>query len=165
MLDGGPSCAVLRLIARPHLERGGFHLDRFDAYLDDELITTSRQPLLDGARALLARGFDPDALLTMRHAGRDYDSFRPQAIGELAKWTITERDRKGLRRERWRSPKRTPSSTRDGVATGRGRLAEGKDASPGPTPFSVAARGSEDGMVADGAARIGAAPVEEAVVR
>jgi hypothetical protein len=69
--------AVLRLIVCPHLERGGFHVDRFDAYLDGELIVTSRQPLLDGARRLLQRGFDPEALLTMRMHNRPYDSFPP----------------------------------------------------------------------------------------
>ena len=68
MLDSGTCHAPLRLIAHPHLERGGYHLDRFDACLDGELITTSRQPLLDGARALLARGFDPDVMLTIRLA-------------------------------------------------------------------------------------------------
>lgn len=101
MLDRGPPCAVLRLITHPHIERGGFHLDRFDAYLDDALITTSRQPLLDGARVLLAPGVDPNAMLTMRHANRDYDSFEPQAIGEWAQWTVMESDRRGLQRKRW----------------------------------------------------------------
>lgn len=93
--------AVLHLIVRPHLERGGFHIDRFDAYLEDELIVTSRQPLLDGARRLLGRGFDPEAPLTMRMHDRPYDSFRPKPIREWAKWTIKELDRRGLRRQRW----------------------------------------------------------------
>jgi hypothetical protein len=93
--------AVLRLIVCPHLERGGFHIDRFDAYLDGELIVTSRQPLLHGARRLLERGFDPEALLTMRMHDRPYDSFHPKPIREWAKWTIKELDRRGLRRQRW----------------------------------------------------------------
>ena len=117
MLDSGTSSAPLRLIAHPHLERGGYHLDRFDACLDGELITTSRQPLLDGARALLARGFDPDAMLTIRLASSAADSFRPKPIREWARWTITERDRDGLRRERWRSPGNAASSTRDAHQT------------------------------------------------
>jgi hypothetical protein len=93
--------AVVRLTVRPHLERGGFHLDRFDAYLDGELIVTSRQPLLDGARRLLERGFDPEALLTMQMHDRPYDSFQPKPMRELAEWTIKELDRRGLRRQRW----------------------------------------------------------------
>jgi hypothetical protein len=68
---------VITLIVRPHRERGGYHLDRFDAYHGDKLLVVSRQPLYDGARALLDLGADPDALLTIRHAGKDYDSFVP----------------------------------------------------------------------------------------
>jgi hypothetical protein len=60
---------------------------RFDAYLDGQLICTSRQPLLDGARELLRRGCDPAALLTTRHEGKPYDNFVPAPIGELAKLT------------------------------------------------------------------------------
>ena len=50
----------LTLILRPHIEhRNGwrFHLDRFDAYLNGELILTSRQPWYDAARELLRRGY------------------------------------------------------------------------------------------------------------
>jgi hypothetical protein len=36
----------------------------------------------------------PETLLTIRHNGRDYDSFEPAPIGELAKWTIKERKRR-----------------------------------------------------------------------
>lgn len=94
--------AVLRLIVRPHPERGGFHINRFAGYLDGELIVASRQPLLDGARRLLERGFDPEALLAIRMHDRPYDSFHPRPIGEWAKWTIAELDCRGLRRKRWR---------------------------------------------------------------
>jgi hypothetical protein len=110
LVSSSPS-PVLRLIVRPHLERGGFHLDRFDAYLDDELMAISRQPLLDGARALLARGFDPHAMLTMRLASSAADSFRPKPIREWAKWTIAERDRGGLQRERWKPLRSAVSSS------------------------------------------------------
>jgi hypothetical protein len=123
-----PGGGALRLIAHPHLERGGFHLDRFDAFLDGELIVTSRQPLLNGARALLARGFDPDAMLTMRHAGRAYDSFHPKPLREWARWTITERDRRGLQRIGWRPF--ADASGSHAVASSRGEngLAEGEAA-------------------------------------
>jgi hypothetical protein len=77
------------------------HLDRFDGYLGDELIVTSRQPLHDGARELLKRGFAPDERMTIRHEGRDYDSFEPRPLDELAQWTITESDRAGLYRRTW----------------------------------------------------------------
>jgi hypothetical protein len=76
--------AVLRLILKPHIERSGVHLDRFDGYLGDELIVTSRQPLHDGARELLKRGFAPDERMTIRHEGRDYDSFEPRPLDELS---------------------------------------------------------------------------------
>jgi hypothetical protein len=66
---GSPSAALdvtdnrsdhLTLILRPHIEdRNGcrFHSDRFDVYVDGELILTSRQPWHDGARELLRRGY------------------------------------------------------------------------------------------------------------
>jgi hypothetical protein len=57
-----------------------------------------------GARALLALGYDPEETMTIRHAGKDYDSFIPMPIGALANWTMAERDRGGLKRECWRSP-------------------------------------------------------------
>jgi hypothetical protein len=38
----------ITLILHPHVEGEGYHLDRFDAYLNDQLIVTSRQPLYDG---------------------------------------------------------------------------------------------------------------------
>ena len=96
--------AALTLILRPHRERGGYHLDRFRAYLDGAHIITSRQPLYDGARELLKLGHSPDTLLTIRHVGKDHDSFVPQPIGWLALWTIADRDKDGLKRERWRYP-------------------------------------------------------------
>jgi hypothetical protein len=118
--------AVLRLIVRPHLERGGLHIDRFDGYLDGELIVTSRQPLLDGARRLLERGFDPEALLTMRMHDRPYDSFHPKPIGEWAKWTIAELDCRGLRRKRWRPLEDAVSSHPVDARSGGEGLAVGR---------------------------------------
>ena len=147
MLDSGTSHAPLRLIAHPHRERGGYHLDRFDACLGGELITTSRQPLLDGARALLARGFDPDAMLTIRLGSSAADSFRPKPIREWACWIITERDRDGLRRERWRSPGNAASSTRDAHQTATTpRRGENTSASLLP-PFLTAPCGKQNGGV------------------
>jgi hypothetical protein len=93
---------MIELTLRPHIERGGYHTERFDAYLGDELICTSRSGWHDPARALLARGYPPETLVRVQHAGREFDpTVVPRPIGELAKWTIKERDRGGLRKERW----------------------------------------------------------------
>jgi hypothetical protein len=94
----------LTLVLRPHIEeRGGrrFHLDRFDAYLDGELILTSRQPWHDGGRELLRRGHPGDTLLTIRHFGKDHDNSVPLEIWYLAQWSISDSDRGGLKRIRW----------------------------------------------------------------
>ena len=88
---------TLCLITSPHIEKS----DRFDAFLDGEFVVTSRQPRLDGARELLRRGYSPDTLMTTRAHDRGYDSFIPAPIGELARWTIVEEDKNGLRRRLW----------------------------------------------------------------
>lgn len=82
---------------------------RFEAWLGDELVVTSHQPLADGARALLARGYDPDDLLTMRHANRPYASFEPAPIGDWARVTY---DSVSAKRVRWK-----PMPDRDGSAS------------------------------------------------
>jgi hypothetical protein len=90
--------AEIRLVVSP--EAAG----RFTARLEStgELIVTStRQPLVDGARELLARGFDPATPLTMRAEGRSYDSFAPRPIRRWAKWTYTEGENTPLRCARW----------------------------------------------------------------
>jgi hypothetical protein len=90
---------TLRLIVRPDTLPGKF-IARFEG--PDELIVQgSRQPLVDGARVLLGRGFDSGVPLTMRHAGKDYDSFHPLPIGKWASWTYEERERDGFRCARW----------------------------------------------------------------
>jgi hypothetical protein len=94
----------LILLLKPHMERGGYHTERFDAYLGDELICTSRSGWHDPARALLARGYPPQTLLHVQHAGRPFDpTIVPQSIGELAKWEFIESDRDGIRKRPWRS--------------------------------------------------------------
>jgi hypothetical protein len=52
---------------------------RFAARLEStgDFVIRSHQPLVDGARELLARGYDPEVLLTMRHEGKAYGSFKP----------------------------------------------------------------------------------------
>ena len=99
---------VIRLLTRPHLQTSptgtpNIHIDKFEAWFDGELIVVSKQPRLDGARELLRRGHSPDTLMTTRAHDRGYDSFIPAPISEVAKWTVSERDKRGLCREQWRS--------------------------------------------------------------
>jgi hypothetical protein len=94
--------AVVTLTLRPHIERAGYHSERFDCYLGDTPIVTSRQPRHDAARELLARGFAPDTLLQVQHAGRAFDpTIVPKPIAELAEWTYVDSDRDGIRKVRW----------------------------------------------------------------
>jgi hypothetical protein len=60
----------------------------------------TRQPFYDAARALIELGYAPETVIVARHAGSDTVAMRG-TIGELAQWTIKERDRGGLRKERW----------------------------------------------------------------
>jgi hypothetical protein len=90
--------AAIRLVLSP--ETAG----RFSARLDsmgEVIVTGTRQPLVDGARMLLAQGYDPCALLTMRHEGKACESFQPLPIGKWAGWTYEESGTKPLRRVRW----------------------------------------------------------------
>lgn len=108
---------LITLLLRPKIEPGGFRLDRFEAYTEaGEYVTTSRRPLLDGARALLALGYDPATLLTVRHEGGP-SSFEPKPIGALAEWTVVERDKRGLQLDRWRPE---PGSRIPVLPTGKG---------------------------------------------
>jgi hypothetical protein len=103
---------TLFLALRPHIERGGYHTERFDAYLGDELICTHRSGWHAPARELLRRGHPPDALLHVQHAGRPFDpTIVPKPIGEIAKWQILERDRDGPCRERWHPEPDDPLAT------------------------------------------------------
>ena len=84
----------LRVI--PHGERGGYRLDRFDAYLGDELLVTSRQPYYAGARALIERGYDPDTMLRMHPDAKAYP------LSWWAQWMVEETNRDGLTRRKYR---------------------------------------------------------------
>jgi len=72
----------------------------FEARLDGRQLCISRQPLLDGASALLADGIDPETPIVTRHAGDDFDAMR-STIGEAAKWTVQENEKVGPRFVRW----------------------------------------------------------------
>ena len=144
--------AIITLVTKPHLQRRDagqlVHIDKFEAWLDGELIVTSKQPRLDAARELLRRGYLPDELMTTRAHDRGYDSFVPAPIGELAKWTIVEEDKRGLRRRFWQPhPNAVSRGSVDG-RTGRssgfgrnvhtpreaGRSRRGGERAPGGSP-------------------------------
>jgi len=63
----------------------------FDAHLEhhNSLLVTSRSPFLDSARHLVDAGFDPDAVLIMRHDGADHDALRAR-LGTAAGLTVEE---------------------------------------------------------------------------
>jgi hypothetical protein len=51
------------------------------------LVESSRQPLLDACRALIAEGADPNAWVIMRHQGSDVDALRSK-VGLAARLTV-----------------------------------------------------------------------------
>jgi hypothetical protein len=59
-------------------------------YIGDEFIVTSRQPFLDGARTLLARGYEPTTSYNMRHANSDALSFVTTTIGHAAALSVSD---------------------------------------------------------------------------
>ena len=63
---------------------------RFLGYVGDELIVTSRQPFLDGARTLLARGYDPTTPYNMRHANSATFSFVTTTIEHAAGLSVSD---------------------------------------------------------------------------
>jgi hypothetical protein len=63
---------------------------RFETRCAGQLIVAStREPLLDGSRALLAAGHDPDTIAVMRHAGSDVDALAAR-IGMAAQFYVEE---------------------------------------------------------------------------
>ena len=69
----------------------GSSSDHYAVYVGENrrlLLASSRQPLLDGARALLAEGCQPDTLLIMRRAD-GVDALRARA-GDAARLTVDE---------------------------------------------------------------------------
>lgn len=73
----------------------------FEGLVNGTVIVRSRQPIYDGARALLKLGHDPEELLRVRREGRDSDVIDPAPIGGLAKWTVSETDKGGMRLRLW----------------------------------------------------------------
>jgi hypothetical protein len=56
---------------------------------NEVLVKNSRQPFLDGARLLVERGYDPSALLVMKHLGSDIVALRAP-LGKASKLTVEE---------------------------------------------------------------------------
>ena len=79
----------ITLIIRPHYSpRTGKRVQgQFEARLDGKLICISHQPLLDGARVLLAENVDPATPIAMRHEGTAFDALR-STVGAAAKLTV-----------------------------------------------------------------------------
>ncbi len=92
---------TVRLILRPCSLTAAKHADKLDAYLDGHYIVTSREPLFDGARELLRRGYDPATLMTTRHDGKAFDNFEPLPLARLAGLTTRE-DSNGPRIVKWK---------------------------------------------------------------
>jgi hypothetical protein len=65
----------------------------FTASLDGMVLCCSRQPFVDSARVLIQSGWDPAAMLVMRHAGADHDALTAR-IGTAASLSISD-DRYG----------------------------------------------------------------------
>jgi hypothetical protein len=66
---------------------------RYMARLGERVICVStRQPLLDAARVLLAEGVAPEARIAMRHEGSPHVALS-STVGKAAKLTVVERDR------------------------------------------------------------------------
>ena len=91
--------AILALAAvGPHGERPP---GLYDAYLGTRLLAArTRQPFLDGARALVALGFDPGTTVVLKHIGSDTECLRAR-LGVAARLTVKERDRGRVTFEPW----------------------------------------------------------------
>jgi hypothetical protein len=82
---------------------------RFDAATLDgaPLLAGSRQPFLEAARVLLARGADPDTTLIMRHTGSATVALRGK-LGAVARLTVKEPDRGRMQFAAWEGPRAYP---------------------------------------------------------
>lgn len=96
-----PPRPSLLITFRPHIERSGCHVNRFDAFLGDDLVHTGAQILRPVARKLIERGYDPETLLTMQADGAERPSFQPRSLAAWAGEKLVEKDRGGFRVEKW----------------------------------------------------------------
>jgi hypothetical protein len=91
------------IIAALAFDRDGHRLPgRFDAVIDGKVIVpATRQPFLDGARALLAEGANPEATIVLKHAGSPTECLRAR-LGAAAKLTVEESNRGKPTFRRWK---------------------------------------------------------------
>jgi|SRR6516162_7613839 len=84
----------------PITSRPGYYTARADG----RLLCRSRQPLLDGARELLAAGYPTETTLVMKHAGSGVEALRT-TIGSAARLTVeTDEQGRPIFRQ-WRGPR------------------------------------------------------------
>lgn len=107
------------------------------------IVERTRQPLVEAARRLITMGFDPETPLTMRHAGKAFDSFRPQPIGEWAKWTYAEGEKTELRARRWEPFPGAGCRQKQGSAGTAGREV------PSPSPLRLVSRHPDSDKTGD----------------
>lgn len=74
---------------------------KFECWLDDGTIISPTKglasPAYDGARRLIAMGYDPAAMMTTKASTSEHDSWMPQAIANFAKLTVSEPDEGAIR--------------------------------------------------------------------
>lgn len=116
-----PTPHTVELILKPVAGRPG----RFDVVDNTgRTVTRSRQPTYAGARALLAEGMAPDTLLQVRHTGSPYIAMSGK-LADLARWSVSESDRSGLRRVEWQP---YPAASANGPAKASPELQDGRHA-------------------------------------
>lgn len=111
---------------------------RFTAYLGERpLCKATPTPFYSVARVLLDEGVSPDTVLTMKHKGSSIVSMR-YTLGEAARLTVTEEDKKGLRVRTYHPP-----SSEQGQ---KGGVSGGYAAIPVPPPLPMP-KGPSDRML------------------
>src|SRR5215813_3788937 len=97
MSAGAPTHPLLIVIEETSQRRG-----KFSAHLlyGRKLLSSSRQPLLDAARVLLAQGIPPEPPLARQHKGSATIAMT-STVGEAAKLTV-EQEPGGPRFRKWR---------------------------------------------------------------
>jgi hypothetical protein len=82
---------------------------RFSATLPNghTIVTSSRTPFLDAARALLSQGANPNDTLQAHHKGSSTIALRGN-LGRMAKLTVIEEQIAGLRIRQWEPIEQSP---------------------------------------------------------
>jgi len=114
--------------------RGG----RYSAQLEDgtELCRSTRQPLLDGARELPRRGYDPATSIVMRREGSSIEALS-STVGAVAKLTVEESNYARPRFTQWKPFERPEDAAGSGRETPAGVAADGakRSGSAGVAPM------------------------------